>query len=67
MPAVTTVSDDRNTAGSRIIKGVSTNNSAREIFTLRRARVADQHIENVRVLIVVGGHVRRGGRVLVEG
>jgi len=67
MPAVAMVSDDGDPAGSSVVKGIATDNSAREIFALRRARVADQHVENVRVLIVVGGHLRRGGGVLVEG
>jgi len=67
MPAVAMISDDGDPAGSSVVKGVATDNSAREIFALRWARVAGQHVENVRVLIVVGGDQRRVGGVLVDG
>lgn len=67
MPAVAMVSDDGDTAGSSLVKGVATNNSAREILALRLTWLADQHVQNVRFLIVICGHLRRRGGVLVDG
>ena len=61
VPAVAMVTDDGDAACRSVIKGVSADNPAREIFTLGRSRIADQHVENVCVVIVIGGHPRRGG------
>ena len=67
MPSVAVVSDYRDAAGRCVIESVATNNPAREIFALCRARLADQHVENIGVLIVIGGHLRRGEGVLADG
>jgi hypothetical protein len=52
MPAVAMVTDDRDAACRSVVEGVSADNPAWEIFTLGRARLANQHVENVCVLIV---------------